>query len=170
MLTFKHVGRGLQCKTDVVSGFFMCGKDAAFRLAQARITGPEQLTVWCDEIETPAAVRYAWLCDPRSVMSLYNSAGLPASPFRTDAYLDAAPLDRLLPEAQPAISPRRKGRAKLPGKIIDGSGVPHVEAPVGDFFGVMHGVHFYPINTPWLSVKQYSGYNCYFHRSRRECA
>jgi len=45
---------------------------------------------------------------------------------------------------------------------FDGSEVPHVEAPVGDFFGVMHGVHFYPINTPWLSVKQYSGYNSYF--------
>lgn len=45
---------------------------------------------------------------------------------------------------------------------FDGSEVPHVEAPVGDFFGVMHGVHFYPINTPWLSVKEYSGYNCYF--------
>lgn len=45
---------------------------------------------------------------------------------------------------------------------FDGSDVPHVEAPVGDFFGVMHGVHFYPVNTPWLSVKEYSGYNCYF--------
>jgi sialate O-acetylesterase len=117
VLTFEHVGRGLQCKTDVVTGFFMCGKDRTFRLAQARITGPEQLTVWCDEIETPTAVRYAWLCDPRSVMSLYNSAGLPASPFRTDAHVDTAPLDRLLPEAQLARSSRKKGRAKLPGKI-----------------------------------------------------
>ena len=45
---------------------------------------------------------------------------------------------------------------------FDGSDVPHVEAPVGDFFGVMHGVHCYAINTPWLSVKEYSGYNCYF--------
>lgn len=45
---------------------------------------------------------------------------------------------------------------------FDGSEVPHVEAPVGDFFGVMHGVDFYPINTPWLSVKAYNGYNCYF--------
>jgi hypothetical protein len=45
---------------------------------------------------------------------------------------------------------------------FDGSEVPHVEAPVGDFFGVMHGVHFYAIDTPWLSVKEYSGYNCYF--------
>lgn len=45
---------------------------------------------------------------------------------------------------------------------FDGSDVPHVEAPLGDFFGVMHGVGAYDINTPHLSVKQYSGYNCYF--------
>ncbi|NQT17294.1 MAG: DUF2961 domain-containing protein [Planctomycetes bacterium] len=45
---------------------------------------------------------------------------------------------------------------------FDGAAVPHVEAPVGDFFGVMHGVDSYPVNTPLLSVKEYSGYNCYF--------
>jgi hypothetical protein len=45
---------------------------------------------------------------------------------------------------------------------FDDSKVPNVEAPVGDFFGVMHGVDFYEINTPFISVKSYSGYNCYF--------
>ena len=43
-----------------------------------------------------------------------------------------------------------------------GSPVPHVEAPLGDFFGVMHGVNHYPINNSLLSVKTWSGYNCYF--------
>ncbi len=45
---------------------------------------------------------------------------------------------------------------------FDDEPVPHVEAPVGDFFGVMHGKPFYPIDTPYLSVKSQSGYNCYF--------
>lgn len=45
---------------------------------------------------------------------------------------------------------------------FDGSPVPHVEAPVGDFFGAMHGVDWYDVNTPFLSVKAWSGYNCYF--------
>jgi hypothetical protein len=45
---------------------------------------------------------------------------------------------------------------------FEDSEVPHVEAPLGDFFGVMHGVGAYDVNTPHLSVKQYSGYNCYF--------
>lgn len=45
---------------------------------------------------------------------------------------------------------------------FDGSDVPYVEAPAGDFFGVMHGVNHYTINTPLLSAQQWSGYNSYF--------
>ena len=45
---------------------------------------------------------------------------------------------------------------------FDGAETPHVEAPVGDFFGVMHGLDFYPINTEFLSVQQQNAYNCYF--------
>ncbi|WP_246067113.1 DUF2961 domain-containing protein [Paenibacillus koleovorans] len=37
-----------------------------------------------------------------------------------------------------------------------------MEAPIGDFFGVMHGKKFYPINTPYLAVSAESGYSCYF--------
>ena len=40
--------------------------------------------------------------------------------------------------------------------------VPHVEAPVGDFFGVMHGQDWYPINNHYLSVQAWNGYICYF--------
>lgn len=45
---------------------------------------------------------------------------------------------------------------------FDDQSVPNVEAPVGDFFGVMHGKAWYPIDTRYLSVKAQSGYNCYF--------
>ena len=45
---------------------------------------------------------------------------------------------------------------------FDDNRIPYVEAPVGDFFGVMHGKAWYPINTSFLSVKAESGYNCYF--------
>ncbi|MGB8356848.1 MAG: DUF2961 domain-containing protein [Chthoniobacteraceae bacterium] len=46
--------------------------------------------------------------------------------------------------------------------FFDGSEIPHVETPVADFFGVMHGQAWYPINTPQLSVQAETGYNCYF--------
>lgn len=45
---------------------------------------------------------------------------------------------------------------------FDGRDVPNVEAPIGDLFGVMHGLDWYPINTPYLSVTSWKGYNCYF--------
>ena len=44
---------------------------------------------------------------------------------------------------------------------FDGAEVPHVEAPLRDFFGVMHGKGWYPIDSPFLSVQAKSGYNCY---------
>ncbi|MCH2374212.1 MAG: DUF2961 domain-containing protein, partial [Planctomycetes bacterium] len=45
---------------------------------------------------------------------------------------------------------------------FDGDPVPYVEAPSGDFFGVMHGEPWYPVNTQFLSVQDAISYNCYF--------
>ncbi|MCY4080262.1 MAG: DUF2961 domain-containing protein [Caldilineaceae bacterium] len=45
---------------------------------------------------------------------------------------------------------------------FDDEPIPYVEAPVGDFFGVMHGLGWYPIDTHFLSAKAWIGYNCYF--------
>ena len=38
-----------------------------------------------DAVTEPVAVRYAWADNPVGA-NLYNSAGLPASPFRTDSW------------------------------------------------------------------------------------
>ncbi|MBF0245328.1 MAG: DUF2961 domain-containing protein [Planctomycetes bacterium] len=46
--------------------------------------------------------------------------------------------------------------------FFDDATVPHVESPLGDFFGVMHGMLWYPINPPHLSVQSTSGYICFF--------
>jgi sialate O-acetylesterase len=40
------------------------------------------VVVSCPEVEFPIAVRYGWANNP--ICNLYNSVGLPASPFRTD--------------------------------------------------------------------------------------
>ena len=45
---------------------------------------------------------------------------------------------------------------------FDDAPTPQVEAPFGDFFGVMHGQGWYPIDTHWLSVLPWGGLNCYF--------
>ena len=44
----------------------------------------------------------------------------------------------------------------------DGEEQPSVEAPLGDFFGLCHGIPFYEINSRYLSVQSQSGLNCYF--------
>ncbi len=54
------------------------------------------------------------------------------------------------------------GRSAIIRIYFEDQPEPYVEAPVADFFGVMHGLDFYPIDTHWLSAKAWSGYNCYF--------
>ena len=50
---------------------------------QAKIEG-KTVVVWSDKVAAPAAVRYGWANNP--ICNLYNREGLPASPFRTDAW------------------------------------------------------------------------------------
>ncbi|MEI6753742.1 MAG: DUF2961 domain-containing protein [Paludibacter sp.] len=58
---------------------------------------------------------------------------------------------------------RRYQTRKLILRIyFDGATTPNVEAPVGDFFGVMHGLDYYDVNTEYISVMDKNGYECYF--------
>ena len=66
-----------------LEGFAICGVDRQWRWAQAKIEGNEVI-VWSAEVACPVAVRYAWASNP--TCSLYDSAGFPAAPFRTDGY------------------------------------------------------------------------------------
>ena len=64
-------------------GFQIAGANRQWVWADAQLRGDE-VVVWSDEISKPVAVRYAWANNP--VANLYNSAGLPAVPFRTDQW------------------------------------------------------------------------------------
>lgn len=63
--------------------FQVAGADQKWVWAQAKIVGKDTVAVWNDAVPNPVAVRYAWMMGP-SGCNLYNGAGLPASPFRTD--------------------------------------------------------------------------------------
>jgi len=82
-VSFTHTDGGLQAKGGDLKGFVIAGPDRQWKPAQARIEG-DQVLVSSPEVKTPVAVRYAWEADP--VCNLYNGAGLPASPFRTDDF------------------------------------------------------------------------------------
>jgi sialate O-acetylesterase len=79
---FDHLGGGLVAKGDSkVTGFAIAGADGRFVWADATIDG-ETVVVKAAAVAEPKAVRYAWANNP--VCNLYNQAGLPALPFRTD--------------------------------------------------------------------------------------
>lgn len=103
-LTFRHLEGGLAAKEvpatyDVMrkagktaplvrnrpdsqlEGFAICGADEKWVWADAKIDG-ETVLVWSDQVTAPVAARYGWADNP--TCNLYNAAGLPASPFRTD--------------------------------------------------------------------------------------
>jgi len=81
-LRFRHAGGGLVAHGgDKLTGFAVAGADGHFVWADAKIDGPT-VVVSSPSVPAPTAARYAWADNP--VCNLYNQAGLPASPFRTD--------------------------------------------------------------------------------------
>jgi len=80
-LKFKNCEGGLKSTSNELTGFEVAAEDGKYVPAKARIEG-DSVIVQSDAIEHPVSVRYAWLDNP--VASLFNHAGLPAGPFRTD--------------------------------------------------------------------------------------
>lgn len=80
-ISFTHLGGGLKAKGDELKGFAIAGPDKVFRWAKAKIDG-DTVLVSNTDTPNPAFVRYAWANNPEC--NLYNAAGLPAIPFRTD--------------------------------------------------------------------------------------
>jgi sialate O-acetylesterase len=81
VLRFRHTEGGLAAHGGALKGFQIAGDDHAWKAASARIEG-DTVVVSHPSVSQPVAVRYAWASNPEA--NLYNGAGLPASPFRTD--------------------------------------------------------------------------------------
>jgi sialate O-acetylesterase len=84
-LYFDHIGAGLHCDGPALRTFVVAGVDRLFRTANAVIEG-QTVVVSSAEVPEPVAVRYAWADNPEGC-NLRNVEGLPASPFRTDAWV-----------------------------------------------------------------------------------
>jgi sialate O-acetylesterase len=94
ILSFDELGGGLMIgrkegRTSTVEDptaklqrFAIAGADKKWFWAQATIQG-DTVVVSAPEVPVPVAVRYAFCSNPAGA-NLYNRAGLPASPFRTD--------------------------------------------------------------------------------------
>lgn len=78
---FEHIDGQLVAQGGELKGFTIAGADHKFHPATARIVN-DKVVVSSDKVPFPVAVRYGWANNPDC--NLYNKAGLPASPFRTD--------------------------------------------------------------------------------------
>ncbi len=83
VLSFKHVNGGLVAKGEKLEGFTIAGKDEKFVPAEATIAG-DKVVLQSNDVPAPVAARFGWANYP--VVNLYNKAGLPATPFRTDDF------------------------------------------------------------------------------------
>ena len=68
-----------------LEGFEVAGEDKVFHPAVAKVKSKNELTVVCDKVEKPVAVRYNFN-DVADTATLFNLSGIPASPFRTDKW------------------------------------------------------------------------------------
>ena len=79
-LKFANAGRGLNAKGGApLKGFALAGDDQKYYWADAKIQG-DTVVVSSAQVPDPKMVRYAWADNP--VCNLYNSVGLPATPFQ----------------------------------------------------------------------------------------
>jgi hypothetical protein len=81
ILRFRHTEGGLVAQGGPLTGFVVAGADRRWSPAQARLVG-NTVVISAPDVPAPVAARYAWENFP--TCNLYNGAGLPASPFRTD--------------------------------------------------------------------------------------
>ena len=82
-LHFTHIDGGLVAKGDKLEEFSIAGEDHKWYWADARIEG-DTVVVSSPSVPDPKEARYAWQSNPAA--TLFNGAGLPAAPFRTDTW------------------------------------------------------------------------------------
>jgi sialate O-acetylesterase len=104
MISFDHAGMGLVAKGGPLKGFVLAGSDKTFVPAKAEIQG-KTVVVTAPGVSNPVAVRYAWENVPE--VNLFNQAGLPASPFRTDDWETQTNPPTAAPLPSPQTSPGR---------------------------------------------------------------
>ena len=80
VITFSHIDKGLVARGGLTG--FEIGDAQGFKPATAQIIDADKVAISSPDVSSPTAVRYAWENFPTA--SLFNGAGLPASPFQIE--------------------------------------------------------------------------------------
>jgi len=83
---FDHAANGISAKGGALQGFEIAGAGGSYVPAEARIDG-NTVVVSSSQVSQPVRVRYGWENAP--VVNLFNSEGLPASPFTSESAIPA---------------------------------------------------------------------------------
>jgi len=83
IVQFTSIAGGLTMKGKTLTEFQVAGKDRVFHPAHAEIVD-NRVVVISEQVKKPVAVRFAYHDLPKP--NLFNKAGLPATPFRTDSW------------------------------------------------------------------------------------
>lgn len=83
VITFEHAANGLTIVNPSEQHFLIAGEDRIFHEARVKVEG-DLLILWNADIKHPVAVRYGFA--NTATASLFNKAGMPAIPFRTDRW------------------------------------------------------------------------------------
>ena len=82
VVQFDNVADGLIVKNKYgyLMSFAVAGNDGVYKWVQAKVAGKDRVVLSCPDVIDPVSVRYAWGDNPDDA-NLYNSVGLPATPF-----------------------------------------------------------------------------------------
>jgi sialate O-acetylesterase len=83
VLYFDHVGGGLVCKGNRGLSWFVVGGMDGKMFPAAEVIERDAVVVRSPRVPKPTVVRFGW--DEAAQPNLFNKAGLPAMPFRTDS-------------------------------------------------------------------------------------
>jgi hypothetical protein len=101
--------QGLVAKDGPPKNFAIAGADKNFIWADAKLDpSTNTVVVGSPKVPKPVAVRYAWAGNPDGC-NLYNTAGLPLAPFRTDVW----PVE-VEPVKEPAVPATGKKTGERP--------------------------------------------------------
>ena len=83
VVSFDNLVNGLTSFGKEITNFEIAGEDQIFYPATAKIKS-KQVILTATEVKKPVAARYCYINFPTGKGFLYNTAGLPVLPFRTD--------------------------------------------------------------------------------------